>query len=104
MNTEPSNPRLPPNARSGASKPGLMRNLGQFFGHVVQGVKSRPEARPGTGTSTSTPPPVSTASHITRHEVIERVQDTPSGPVKIRRTIIEDEQVETPPRIDAMER
>jgi hypothetical protein len=76
--------------KSGAGKagakasPGLMRNIGQFWGHVVQGIKSDPSpaGKPGAGQA-NLPPTV-------RHEVIERIQETPSGPVRIRRTIIEE--------------
>lgn len=62
-----------------------MHNLGQFVGHVMQGIKSDPAAE-GTGERTQSSQPGPTV----RHEVIERIQDTPTGPVKIRRTIIEE--------------
>lgn len=99
----PPPPPPPPGRKTQPSKappPGLMRNLGQFFGHVVQGVKSTPSPQPGAGQPPRPPvhaePPAEQAPGVVRHEIIERVQDTPGGPVKIRRTIIEEEQVELP--------
>lgn len=76
--------------------PGLFRNLGQFVGHVVQGIKSDPNAE---SAPKPTPPAVPAAPTV-RHEVIERIQETPTGPVRIRRTIIEEvhEAVEEAPR------
>lgn len=97
MNAAPSNQPPDPNGpmRSGTGKnvrrpaprPGLMHNLGQFVGHLMQGIKSNPAAESESESQAAHsphPPPT------VRHEVIERIQDTPTGPVKIRRTIIEE--------------
>jgi len=51
-----------------------MRSLGEFFGHVWSGVKSKP-----------LPP-----REVVRREVQERTIDTPSGKVTLRRTTIDE--------------
>jgi len=51
-----------------------MRSLGEFFGHVWQGVKSKPE------------PP----REVVRREVQERTIDTPGGKITLRRTTIDE--------------
>ncbi|GAB4385568.1 MAG: hypothetical protein Kow0022_11970 [Phycisphaerales bacterium] len=55
---------------------GLMRSLGRFFGHVAAGVRSSPQRR-----------------EISR-DVEERQVETPSGRVTLRRTVIEEIEIE----------
>jgi hypothetical protein len=52
-----------------------MRALGEFFGHVIKGVKTDP-AKPAAAAS--------------RTHVEEETRDTPMGRVVLRRTIIEE--------------
>ncbi|MFZ4573493.1 MAG: hypothetical protein ACOYN0_03785 [Phycisphaerales bacterium] len=65
----------PPDA--GEENKGIARSLGEFFGHIWQGVKADPR-KPLRRESTET------------HE-----RETPAGKVILRRTIIE--EVELPP-------
>lgn len=74
-----------------APQPGLMRSIGQFFGHVMEGVRSGPDQAPEQQEMVDI-----RQEPIVRHEVIERVQETPSGPITIRRTIIEEVRLEQP--------
>lgn len=55
---------------------GLMRNLGRFFGYVAAGARSNPNRR-----------------EVSR-DVEERQVETPTGRVTLRRTVIEEIQVE----------
>jgi hypothetical protein len=75
MSQSPHEPRPQPD------KP-LMRSIGEFFGHVVKGIKT--DVDPANKT-------------VTRQTVEEEVRDTPQGPVILRRTIIEEVQVPTKP-------
>lgn len=59
---------------------GLMRNLGEFFGHIAQGVRT----------------PVGPQRTVLRKEVQEETRQTESGPVVLRRTIIEEVEVRPP--------
>lgn len=61
----------------------IMRSLGEFFGHIAHAVRTDP-ARPDPRGRT-----------VTRQTVEEEQRDTPQGPVRLRRTIIE--EVELPP-------
>jgi len=61
----------------------IMRSLGEFFGHVAKGVKTDPAAAPA--------PP---ARHMVRQSVEEEQRDTPQGKVTIRRTTIEEIEVD----------
>jgi hypothetical protein len=54
----------------------LMRSLGEFFGHIVRGVRTPVENTPGR--------------REVRREVEEETRDTPSGKVTLRRTTIEE--------------
>jgi hypothetical protein len=66
----------------------LMRSLGEFFGHIVRGVKA----------------PVEGAErHEVRREVQEETWETAQGKVTLRRTTIEEvvidpDAAQTPPR------
>lgn len=57
-----------------------MRSLGEFFGHVAKGVKTDPGAKPP-------------ARQVVRQSVEEEQRDTPQGKVTIRRTTIEEIEV-----------
>lgn len=73
-------PEHPHDPQPPGDKP-LMRSIGEFFGHVVKGIKT--DVQPATKT-------------VTRQTIEEEVRDTPQGPVILRRTIIEEVQV--PPK------
>jgi hypothetical protein len=60
------------------SKP-LMRSLGEFVGHIWSGVKTDP-SKP--------------AKQTTRREVETETRDTPQGKVVLRRTTIEEVEVQ----------
>lgn len=62
-----------------------MRSLGEFFGHIAQGVKT--PARPAADEP---------QRRVIRETVEEEQRDSPQGKVTLRRTIIE--EVELPPR------
>lgn len=76
-----------------------MRSLGEFFGHIAQGVRTDPtkpavsardaEQEAGRGAGPE--------RRLVRHTVEEAQQQTPQGMVTIRRTIIE--EVETAPPV-----
>ena len=88
--TGPNPPQRP--ALGPAKPPNLLRSLGQFFGHIVQGVKSGPDGVP--------PPPAArgepTQSVVIKHEVDERALPTPQGVVRLRRTVIEEVEMDRP--------
>jgi hypothetical protein len=74
---------MPEAPRQPDDKP-LMRSLGEFFGHIVQGIKTDvdPAAK----------------KVVTRQTIEEEARQTPDGPVILRRTIIEEVEVpKTPP-------
>lgn len=99
----PSRPQPRP-----APRPGLMRNLGQFFGHIVKGVTSDPgpgpegAAAPNTSTAPPphTPPPAPAAPNaltparvVARAESVEHALPGPDGGpsgVVLRRTVIDE--------------
>ena len=59
-------------------RPSLMRSLGQFFGHIAQGAKTRPDAADDGETI-----------EVSRETSTEHRQP-PSGSVTLRRTTIEE--------------
>lgn len=59
-----------------------MRSLGEFFGHVAKGVRTDPAA------AAQGP-----ARQVVRQSVEEEQRDTPQGKVTIRRTTIEEIEV-----------
>jgi hypothetical protein len=63
-----------------------MRSLGEFFGHIVQGIKTDVEPAKKT---------------VTRQTVEEESRQTPEGTVILRRTIIEEVEVPKKPSGDA---
>lgn len=71
-----SSDRLLVMASSQNPQPGLMRNLGRFFGHIVAGAKSDPGKQ-----------------EVSRH-VERETRDTPEGQVTLRRTVIEEIEFE----------
>lgn len=59
-------------------KKSIMRSLGEFFGHIAKGVRTDVEKE----------------RQVTRREVEEEHRDTPSGRVTIRRTTIEEVEID----------
>ncbi len=59
-----------------------MRSLGEFFGHIAQGVRTDPRQSHRT---------------VTRQTVEEEHRDTPQGRVTLRRTVIEEVEIPTSP-------
>ncbi len=80
-----ANPNQPPKS--------LLRNLGEFFGHVAHGITSNPDAPkpeiPAVNAATSPPPSVSPGT-IVRSETLEREVTTPEGKLILRRTVIDE--------------
>jgi hypothetical protein len=75
----------------------LMRNLGEFFGHIAHGVKADP-ARPATQK------PAARKQEV-RREVEEREETAPDGrKVTVRRTTIEEVEILDPDRPDKQAR
>lgn len=72
---------LPP-----TTKKTLMRSLGEFFGHIVKGVKTDPSVPDG---------PVSQRT-VVSHEVQEETRQTPSGKMILRRSIVEEVEIIQP--------
>ncbi len=61
-----------------ADKPkSLMRSIGEFFGHIVHGIKHDPTK----------------ASRVVRHDVEEKSGETPDAQYTMRRTTIEEIEV-----------
>lgn len=58
----------------------LMRSLGEFFGHIAHGFRADVRAD----------------RHVVKHEVEERTEDTARGTVTLRRTTIEEVEVDPP--------
>ncbi len=69
----------------------LWRNLGEFFGHIAKGVKT--DVTKASANHADEP-----ARRVIKEETTEETRDTPAGPVKLRRTVIE--EVELPPSTD----
>jgi hypothetical protein len=63
----------------------LLRSLGEFFGHVMHGIKTDP-SQPSSRT-------------ITKQTVEHETRDTPQGKVVLKRTIIEEVHLPPPPTI-----
>lgn len=87
----PANPPAPKHGKP----PGLWRAIGQFFGHIAQGVKSG--ERPGSSDAGGGPD----QSVVIRHDVQEQARETQRGVVRVRRTVIEEVSLAPePPRAD----
>lgn len=63
----------------------LLYNLGAFFGNIARTVKSDDES------------PERTRRQVLRTDVQEEVRDTPQGKVTLRRTTVEEIEVQPPP-------
>lgn len=66
--------------------PTVMRSLGQFVGHIVDGLKSDPYA-----------PDDADQRILLSREVHEHARETPGGTVRVRRTIIEEVSIDPAP-------
>ncbi|MBL8877373.1 MAG: hypothetical protein JNM86_16400 [Phycisphaerae bacterium] len=64
-------------------KKSLSRSLGEFFGHIWKGVQEPVGQDP--------------QKQILRQETTEQVRDTEHGKVIVRRTIVEELEIPTPP-------
>jgi len=62
----------------------LSRSLGEFFGHIWKGVQ----------TPVDPPPP---QKQILKHETTEQARETEQGKVIVRRTVVEELEIPTPP-------
>ena len=78
-----------PGRRDKPSEPGLMRNLGEFFGHIAKAIREDPDAPP--------PPPTDAAagdagseSDPLRREVRREVHEARQGEFLLRRTMIDE--------------
>lgn len=60
----------------------VMRSLGEFFGHIVKGVRTDPAAPPAREEGP--------ARTVVREETHEETSETPEGKMILRRTIIEE--------------
>lgn len=78
-----------------------MRSLGEFFGHIAQGVRTDPTkpavSAPVPSDQAAVPGPPGAERRLVRHTVEEAQQQTPHGVVTIRRTIIEEVETTPPP-------
>ncbi|MFO0859604.1 MAG: hypothetical protein U0570_03545 [Phycisphaerales bacterium] len=64
------------------SKKSLSRSLGEFFGHIWKGVKE----------------PVEPEKRIVRQQTVEEERQTPAGKVIVRRTVVEEMELQPPPK------
>ena len=85
-NPDPSAPAEP--------APTILRSLGQFVGHIVDSIKTDPDAPSAPPQPGAEPPP--SQAVIVKHEVEDQTRQTPKGTVRVRRTVIE--EVELDPR------
>ncbi len=87
-NTAPnSNPQRRP--QSDTSPHTTAFYLGQFFGHIVQAIKSD-VTPPVANTSTTPPQPIAPNATTVQTRIAEAVVETPNGPVTLRRTTIDE--------------
>ena len=63
----------------------LSRSLGEFFGHIWKGVQEPVEGG------------APAEKQILRQETTEQVRETASGKVIVRRTVVEELEIPTPP-------
>lgn len=78
MNTDADSPR------KAVSRKPLMRSLGEFVGHLWFAARTDPEKYPGK------------QRQRLRHDVSQSTAQTPSGKVTLRRTTIEEMEIEPP--------
>ena len=89
------NPNSKPQPPGSQQPKSLLRNLGEFVGHIAQGIKSEPSApqTPAAPVAPSTPPAAPTPEGtVVRQEVMEQEVLTPEGKLVLRRTIIDEVQ------------
>ncbi|MEM1331606.1 MAG: hypothetical protein AAGG07_13710 [Planctomycetota bacterium] len=67
------------------ARPSLANSLGQFFGHVTRAIRAKSDSDMRE-----------THTETVSHSVEESTQDTPNGRVTLRRTTIEEIEVEEP--------
>lgn len=89
-------PPGPPTQRPQAPPPkSLLRNLGEFVGHIAHGIKTDPSA-PAAASAPVVPsdPPAAPIPEgtVVRQEVMEQEVLTPEGKLVLRRTIIDEVQ------------
>jgi hypothetical protein len=82
------------------TEPSLMRNLGAFFGHIVQAIKEDPTEPASTGERASEAAATEQSEHNASDasntlEVRREIQEARHGPYLLRRTTI-DEVIRTP--------
>ena len=80
-----ANPNQPPKS--------LLRNLGEFFGHVAHGITSDPHAPKPVNPAEkapSAPPAPAPPEAVVRRETQEREVHTPDGKLIMRRTVIDE--------------
>ena len=76
----------------------LLRNLGEFFGHVAHGIASDPNGPKPPETAGVSPVAPPEPGAIVRSETHERIVSTPEGPLVLRRTVIDEVRaIESPP-------
>lgn len=76
-------------------KKSLMHNLGEFFGHIAQGVTSDPNApklQEKAAKTVPVPPPAIAPERVVRQQTLEQQVETPEGKLILRRTIIDEVQ------------
>jgi hypothetical protein len=83
---EPHEPHAPDDSRAQQPSKSLSRSLGEFFGHIWKGVQE-----PVEGTNAPA------EKQILRQETTEQVRETEAGKVIVRRTIVEELEIPTPP-------
>lgn len=83
---DPPKPESPPQT--------ILRSLGQFVGHIVDGIKSDPDVPQGAPAAPSPLPAAPPQSVVVKHEVEEQTRQTPQGVVRVRRTVIEEVELD----------
>jgi hypothetical protein len=73
-------------SRKPSSDKSVMRSLGEFFGHVIKGVKTDPTKK------------------VVAKRVQEHVAETPRGPVTLRRTTIDEVELRPARKIEGRDR
>ena len=74
-------------------KKSLMHNLGEFFGHIAQGVTSDPNAAKSLQNPAhpdDLPPSAAPPASAVRQQTLEQQVETPEGSLILRRTIIDE--------------
>lgn len=91
-------PRTPAPAPAGHDS--LLRNLGEFFGHVVGAIKTDPTA-PAQPAATPPEPATPEPAKMVREEVQERLHVAPTGEKYVlRRRVIDEVEIVPPPPSD----